>query len=63
MITIEYECKDVRVGEVIQWCYDNCIEDYAFGRDWDKQMKEGKDCHIMKFESEKDAALFSLRWL
>lgn len=63
MIVVEYECKDVSVWEVIQWCKDNCTDNYEFGRDWNKQMKEGKDCHIMKFNSKQDASLFSLRWL
>ena len=62
MITIEYECNNVSVGEVIQWCADNCTHDYRFNRDWDKQKRTGQDCHIMSFESEQDALMFKLRW-
>ena len=63
MITIKYQCPDVSVFEIIKWCEDNCEGHFDFDRDWEEQKRVGQDRHIMKFELEKDATMFRLRWL
>lgn len=61
LITIRYP-DELNYGIVYHWLDMNCEGKFYPGTDWGNWELNKKN-HIVQFELESDAVIFSLRWL